>query len=1008
MLRARCPSCRKSATLNEADAGQPVVCLACGQRYLAPDLSDSSSAAAPGDAPAAAAPAAPRVGRTFWIALALGVVAGAACIALVLRVRPGPLDRATAQALAAEASAHAAEGRLVEAHKKYHELETLVAGRSVSDPETRRVVDDAIAEKQRVYERLLRQVESDRSAARPSATTGPVATVAAPADPVIDPPALVNTGTQPVQATGPAEVAATAPATGPTAVAATAPAPPDVMPTSAQVGGEALAAVDPSPPPSPGRATPVGPSTPTTAAVTTVLGRPSIRPMPEAAEGITDEQIGRAIQSGVDYLLSRFDPLRHTLDGADTSNADGGGPNALAVYALMQAGQAVSDPRLNVRGKEMDAKIEAMKDSRLRRGRSQTYATGIRATALALFNRPQDKAVLRQDVLGLLQSHTQGAYSYSIDPNRARQRDKIVWDNSNSQYGLLGVWSGAEAAVEVPSSYWEAVEGHWVETQLKNGQWGYAGGHAGRLTMTSAGIASLFVTHDWLDAPKYARAVGRDPFPPALQRGLEWFETGDNAVQTNSEYWGYNLYGIERVGLASGLKYFGRHDWYRHLAAEVVAKQASDGSWGDVVDTSFALLFLSRGRHPVMMNKVRFNGYWANRPRDVANLARFAARQLERELNWQVVPLRPAKEWTDWLDSPILYLASHKAPALLDSDYDNLRQFVAAGGLLYTQADGDDPEFTKWAAELAATLFPKYEMKDLPSDHPIYNLVYKLEQDDRPALKGVSNGARLLMVHSPTDISRSWQTRDTRGRKGAFQLGINLFLYAAGKRDLRNRLESTFVSDPGKPLNGSVSLVRLEYGGNWNPEPDAWGRFARWFQRQTGTGLNVSSTRVASLQPGPAIAALTGTARYDFTQEEVATVKNFVESGGVLLADECGGTGPFSLSVDDMLSKAFPQSKMAPLDPATHPLFRGGAPASGLDDLTKPKYRQFSVPGRYDEAAPILGFRAGKGHVLFTSIDITSGLLGTRTWGIAGLHPDYAAPFVKNLIFWTVDGQVDE
>jgi hypothetical protein len=251
--------------------------------------------------------------------------------------------------------------------------------------------------------------------------------------------------------------------------------------------------------------------------------------------------------------------------------------------------------------------------------------------------------------------------------------------------------------------------------------------------------------------------------------------------------------------------------------------------------------------------------------------------------------------------------------------------------------------------------------------------------------------------------------RDTRGKKGAFQLGINLFLYAAGKRDLRNRLESTFVSDPGKPLNGSVSLVKLEYPGNWNPEPAAWERFARWFQRQTGTGLNVSSTRVAGLQGGAAIATLTGTARYDFTPEDVAAVKSFVESGGVLLADECGGTGPFSLSVQEaLLSKAFPGAKLAPLDPTTHPLFRGGAPTSGLDDLTKPKYRQFTVPGRYDETAPVLGLRAGKGHVLFTSIDVTSGLLGTRTWGIAGLHPDYASPFVKNLIFWTIDGQPDE
>jgi len=51
------------------------------------------------------------------------------------------------------------------------------------------------------------------------------------------------------------------------------------------------------------------------------------------------------------------------------------------------------------------------------------------------------------------------------------------------------------------------------------------------------------------------------------------------------------------------------------------------------------LLFLARGRHPVMMNKLRFDGFWANRPRDVSNLARFGSKELERPLNWQVVPI---------------------------------------------------------------------------------------------------------------------------------------------------------------------------------------------------------------------------------------------------------------------------------------------------------------------------------------------------------------------------------
>ena len=121
-------------------------------------------------------------------------------------------------------------------------------------------------------------------------------------------------------------------------------------------------------------------------------------------------------------------------------------------------------------------------------------------------------------------------------------------------------------------------------------------------------------------------------------------------------WWGYALYGVERVGLASGFKQFGRHDWYRELAEDAVIQQGANGSWGSgVVDTSYALLFLARGRHPILMNKLRFDRrgdaavqYWSNRPRDLSNAARFAARQLERPINWQVVSVD--NPWTDWMD----------------------------------------------------------------------------------------------------------------------------------------------------------------------------------------------------------------------------------------------------------------------------------------------------------------------------------------------------------------------
>ena len=82
----------------------------------------------------------------------------------------------------------------------------------------------------------------------------------------------------------------------------------------------------------------------------------------------------------------------------------------------------------------------------------------------------------------------------------------------------------------------------------------------------------------------------------------------------------YGWYGVERIGVASGYKYFGTTDWYAAGADELVKQQNKDGSWRSnfpgatpIPDTAFAMLFLSRGRAPVVMNKLDYSAATASR-----------------------------------------------------------------------------------------------------------------------------------------------------------------------------------------------------------------------------------------------------------------------------------------------------------------------------------------------------------------------------------------------------------
>lgn len=599
----------------------------------------------------------------------------------------------------------------------------------------------------------------------------------------------------------------------------------------------------------------------------------------------------------------------------------------------------------------------------------------------------------------------------------------FIWDNSNSQYGLLGVWCGAEVGIEVPDAYWAAVEKHWLACQLKTGEWPYRRELAtGRVSMTAAGIVSLLVTHDYLEAPSVAK-VGRQPSPAwqALGRGFVWLEKGNNAVDLagpGTVYLGYSLHAISRVGLASGYKYLGTHDWYRELAKQIVLSQWQNGAWGrsdqasadTLIDTAYTALFLARGRHPILMNKLRLDaagknvrGEWNNRPRDLANLARFASRELERPLNWQIVSIERNPE--DWSDAPILYFASHSAIKFSDEDIAKIRAFVDAGGMLFTQADNGSESFNLYADQLAKQLFPEFEFKDLSADDPIYTLQYIIAKPNRPRLRAVSNGARLLWVHSPTDLAISWQQRAEGSKREAFEMGVNLFVYAAGKTELRNRVEDRAIPKPNFAASSTIAIARLKYKGQWNPEPAAWERFGRYLQWETSVGLAISNVDLAAKDAGLSaakfpLAHLTGIAAYNPTDAEIKAVRDYVEGGGTLIVEAMGGANSaFADSLQSsILPRAFPEARFEALpkgDPMLHATFKG------MEDVWAPRLRPIAAQKLGKVVPPIRVASVGKGRVIYLPLDATSGLLGANAWSIFGYEPNEAIALMKNIVLWT-------
>ena len=140
----------------------------------------------------------------------------------------------------------------------------------------------------------------------------------------------------------------------------------------------------------------------------------------------------------------------------------------------------------------------------------------------------------------------------------------------------------------------------------------------------------------------------------------------------------YALYGIERIGVASGYKYLGNINWFESGSNHLVSDQKPDGSFGDptqiwgmnvrnIPGTAFALLFLSNGNAPVVIDKLTYASippqkgaqpvpdHWNQRPRDMFNLSHWMSAQTESPLKWNIVTL--ATPVAELHEAPIVYLA---------------------------------------------------------------------------------------------------------------------------------------------------------------------------------------------------------------------------------------------------------------------------------------------------------------------------------------------------------------
>ena len=666
------------------------------------------------------------------------------------------------------------------------------------------------------------------------------------------------------------------------------------------------------------------------------------------AEESLVERVNKAIDAGVRFL---YDQERGTgnweSSGGVFSMTRPGGWSALATLALLNAGVKPNDPII-----DRSLKYLRTIDPQM------TYVVGLQIMVYAEAGRSEDRERIQSLVDWLVKARTmngQECRGWSYQSGTSMEPD-----NSNTQYALLGLHAGQQAGARIDRAVWESIRDLYIRTQTSEGGWYYSKQGSSReptMTMSTAGLCGLIISgmelnpgRETIQADGQATNCGLYKENRPLERAVGWM-SNHFQIRRPSEPTFYKLYGIERAGRLTGQRFLGEHDWYR-IGCEYLTKpdmQRDDGSWfgrephdtWPVVSTSFSLLFLCKGRTPVLVSKLVHGpgNDWNNDRNDARNLVNYASAELfrNRPMAWQVFDtsrleisdndklLSLAGELSK---SSVVYFNGHEAPQFKPLEVQLLKQYVEQGGFVFAEACCGRKEFDAGFRELMREIFPDNALKPLPAEHPIWRAHAMVPPGSLP-LEGIDYGCKTVVVYSPQDLSCYWEGNLAKEGRGqlAFRLGGNIIAYATGMEPPKARLSDVDVvtKDSIDKLGrrGYLKVAQLRYDGDWQPAPNAMRNLMAELRKSARMNVALQTEALTANDPDLVdfkFLYMHGRADFQVSAAGAKNIRTTLETEGTILADACCGKKAFDGAFRRLVEQVYPEGKLEPIPPGD-PLF---------------------------------------------------------------------------------------
>ncbi len=394
-----------------------------------------------------------------------------------------------------------------------------------------------------------------------------------------------------------------------------------------------------------------------------------------------------------------------------------------------------------------------------------------------------------------------------------------------------------------------------------------------------------------------------------------------------------------------------------------------------------------------------------------------SARALDLQYHWQNTNLNGFHYDPKIL--PALLFSGVRTLKLSDSHIQSLRDYVLSGGMIICDSIAGSPYFYDSAKTIFLRAFPESRFRLIPADHPLYHMIVDVDKvtcrggknQDKPFMEGIFIGSRVGVLVSKFGLGCGWNRNIERLRglqnaayydiKSANDLGVDLAAYIVGYAEVglvEGRPEVFGLADQTRPTDEFV-FAQIKHDGLWNVHPGAATALLTKLRRYTSVRVNLKRVGVDLARDDLAsypFLYLTGLDHFAFSQQEISSLKQYIQSGGLLLINNGLGLGTFDAAVRREIKKVLPNVTLESI-PAGHNLH------SGIFDTSTVRYTPSlarSKPGLGNQPHLLGAMMDGQLRVIYSPYDLEAGWLEVHYPQMRGYESISAQRLGMNMILY--------